>query len=85
MRFQSYGYSVKLSFGTINSVTLIFGGMGIWKNHISVKAVRENDWESLEILNCVISPVVCTYVIYGRRFKISLQQNNQLFYGRLMD
>ncbi len=35
--FWSYGYSVKLSFGTFNSVKLIFGGMGIRKNCILVK------------------------------------------------
>ncbi len=39
-------FSVKLFLGTFNSVKLIFGGMGIRKNRISVKSVRENDLES---------------------------------------
>ncbi len=46
--FRSYGYAVKLSFGTFNSVKLIFGGMGIRKNRISVTSIRKNDRESLE-------------------------------------
>ncbi len=76
--FRSYGYALKLSFGTFNSVTLIFGGMGIRKNYTSVQSIRENDRESLQIFNCVISPVVCTYVVYGGSFKINLKQNNLL-------
>ncbi len=44
--FWSYGCSVKLSFSTINSVKLIFGGMGIQINRISVKSILKNDRES---------------------------------------
>ncbi len=78
--FSSKGIRVfgKLSFGTFNLVMLIFGGMSIRKNHISVISIRENDQELLQIFNSVISPVVCTYVAYGRSFKINLKQNNQL-------
>ncbi len=57
---------------------LNLGGMGIRKNHISIKLIRENDRESLQIFNSVISPVLCAYVVYGRSFKINLKQRNRL-------
>ncbi len=44
--FRSYGYSLKLSFGTFDSVKLIFSGIGIRQKRISVKSIRENDRES---------------------------------------
>ncbi len=52
--------------------------MGIWKNYILVKSIRKNDLESLQIVNSIISPIVCAYVVYGRSSKINLKQNNKL-------
>ncbi len=46
--FRSYGYSVKLCFGTFNSVKLIFGRMGFRQKHVSVKLIQENDQGSAQ-------------------------------------